>query len=208
MKKLILSVVLVNLLAACSSAPTKPDVAEVPPTNTSANTDTAVPQAAADAAAAKAAADAAAAQAAADAAAAKAAADAAAAQAAADAAAAQAAADAAALSKSSVYFATDVDAVQASDKELLLAHGKKLAGDAQSRVRVEGNADERGSSEYNLALGQRRAKNTKKVLVLSGAKANQVTTVSYGEEKPAATGHDEAAWSQNRRVDINYNAGK
>jgi peptidoglycan-associated lipoprotein len=204
MKKLVLSVVLVNLLAACSSAPTKPDVVEAPAANTSANADAAAAkaaadaQAAADAAAAKAAADA---QAAADAAAAKAAADA---QAAADAAAAQAAA----LSKSSVYFATDVDAVLASDKELLLAHGKKLAADAQSKVRVEGNADERGSSEYNLALGQRRAKNTKKVLVLSGAKANQVTTVSYGEEKPAATGHDEAAWSQNRRVDINYNAGK
>ncbi|MEQ1914026.1 MAG: OmpA family protein, partial [Sideroxydans sp.] len=102
----------------------------------------------------------------------------------------------------------NVDAVQAADKDTLLAHGKKLAGDAKAKVRVEGNADERGSSEYNLALGQRRAKNTKKVLVLSGAKASQVTTVSYGEEKPAAAGHDEAAWSQNRRVDINYNAGK
>jgi len=73
-------------------------------------------------------------------------------------------------------------------------------------VRVEGNADERGSSEYNLALGQRRAENTKRALVLGGAEAKQIETISYGEEKPRCSDHNEACWSQNRRADINYNA--
>lgn len=104
----------------------------------------------------------------------------------------------------SVYFPFDVDAVQASDRETVQAHGKYLGENRTAKVRVEGNADERGSSEYNLALGQRRANNVKKLLILSGARASQITTVSYGEEKPRATGHEEAAWAQNRRADIVY----
>lgn len=106
--------------------------------------------------------------------------------------------------KHSVYFPFDVDAIQDADKEIIQAHGAYLGEHPERKARVEGNADERGSSEYNLALGQRRANNTKKALVLSGAKANQIEAISYGEEKPVATGHDEASWAQNRRADINY----
>lgn len=108
------------------------------------------------------------------------------------------------LAGRSVYFPFDVDAVQESDKALLQAHGKYLGEHADRKVRVEGNCDERGSNEYNLALGQRRADNTKKMLELSGAKAGQVSTASYGEEKPRCTSHDEACWKQNRRADLNY----
>jgi peptidoglycan-associated lipoprotein len=109
-----------------------------------------------------------------------------------------------ALSKRSVYFPFDVDAIQASDKPTIQAHGEYLGSHPDTKVRVEGNADERGSSEYNLALGQRRANNTRKALVLSGAKASQIEAISYGEEKPVATGHDEDSWAQNRRSDIKY----
>jgi peptidoglycan-associated lipoprotein len=103
-----------------------------------------------------------------------------------------------------VHFPFDVDAVQAEDRATVQAHGKYLSEHRNVKVRLEGNADERGSSEYNLGLGQRRANNVKKLLILSGAKDSQVTTVSYGEEKPVATGHDEASWAQNRRVDFVY----
>lgn len=192
MKKLVLSLILVNLLAACASDKPKEAVVE--------------PQATAADAAARAKAETEAAERA------KVEAEAAAkAQAEADRAKAEADAAAAAksaLDKRSVYFPFDVDAIQAADKDTIVAHGKNLEQNPQIKVRVEGNCDERGSSEYNLALGQRRAKNTKKALVLSGAKATQIQTISYGESKPVAPGHDEASWAQNRRADINYNAGK
>jgi peptidoglycan-associated lipoprotein len=87
---------------------------------------------------------------------------------------------------------------------LVLAHAKYLNEHPDRKVRVEGNADERGSNEYNLALGQRRAEGVKKLLELGGAKASQIETASYGEEKPKAIGHDETSWSQNRRSDIKY----
>ena len=108
------------------------------------------------------------------------------------------------LPKRSVYFPFDVDAIQDGDKPIIQAHGAYLNEHPERKARTEGNADERGSSEYNLALGQRRANNTKKALVLSGAKSKQIEAISYGEEKPQATGHDEASWAQNRRVDITY----
>jgi peptidoglycan-associated lipoprotein len=97
-----------------------------------------------------------------------------------------------------------VDAIQDADKQVIQAHGEYLGVHPEHKVRSEGNADERGSSEYNLALGQRRANNTKKALVLSGAHTDQIEAISYGEEKPVATGHDEESWAQNRRTDINY----
>lgn len=84
------------------------------------------------------------------------------------------------------------------------AHGRYLAEHPDQRVRVEGNCDERGSNEYNLALGLRRADAVKKLLVLGGAHESQIMTVSYGEERPLALGHDESAWQQNRRADLNY----
>jgi peptidoglycan-associated lipoprotein len=108
------------------------------------------------------------------------------------------------LAKRSVYYPFDVSAVQDADKPIVVAHAKYLSEHPDRNVRVEGNADERGSNEYNLALGQRRADGVKQMLVLGGAKASQIETVSYGEEKPKATGHDEASWSQNRRSDIKY----
>ncbi len=108
------------------------------------------------------------------------------------------------LAKRSVHFPFDVDAIQDSDKPIIQAHGEFLSAHPERKIRTEGNADERGSSEYNLALGQRRANNTKKALVLSGAQTDQIEAISYGEEKPIATGHDEESWAQNRRTDINY----
>ena len=108
------------------------------------------------------------------------------------------------LAKRSVYYPFDVSAVQDADKPVVAAHAKYLSAHPDRKVRVEGNADERGSNEYNLALGQRRADGVKQMLVLGGAKASQIETVSYGEEKPKATGHDEDSWSQNRRSDIKY----
>jgi len=108
------------------------------------------------------------------------------------------------LAKRSAFFDFDKSAVKEADKPMVQAHGQYLAEHADRKVVVEGNADERGSSEYNLALGNRRAESVKKMLVLSGAKAAQISTASFGEEKPRASGHNEAAWSQNRRADIVY----
>ncbi len=108
------------------------------------------------------------------------------------------------LSKRSAFFDFDKSVVKEEDKPVVQAHGQYLKEHADRTVEVQGNCDERGSSEYNLALGQRRADAVKKMLVVSGAGAKQVTTVSFGEEKPRATGHNEAAWSQNRRADIAY----
>lgn len=108
------------------------------------------------------------------------------------------------LSKRSVYYALDSYVVEESDKAVVQAHAKYLSEHPKRKVRLEGNADERGSNEYNLALGQRRADGVKKMLMLGGAKESQIESVSYGEEKPKASGHDEASWAQNRRVDFNY----
>lgn len=108
------------------------------------------------------------------------------------------------LAKRSAFFDFDKSVVKDADKPAVQAHGQYLAEHADRNVVVEGHADERGSSEYNLALGNRRAESVKKMLVVSGAKSDQVSTASFGEEKPRATGHNEAAWSQNRRADIVY----
>ena len=83
-----------------------------------------------------------------------------------------------------------------------------LAADRGLKVRLEGNTDERGSAEYNVALGERRAQAVKRALLLQGATEGQLTTVSYGEERPVAEGHDETAWAQNRRVEIIYLGGR
>ena len=108
------------------------------------------------------------------------------------------------LAKRNVHFPFDVDAIQEADKGTIQAHGAYLAAHLDKKIRVEGNTDERGSSEYNLALGQRRANNTKKALILAGSTSDQIEAISYGEEKPVTTGHDEASWAQNRRADIVY----
>jgi peptidoglycan-associated lipoprotein len=108
------------------------------------------------------------------------------------------------LSKRNVYFDFDKDEVKAEYRPLVEAHAKYLVANPNAHVALQGNADERGSREYNLALGQRRAAAVKKVLNVYGANDKQIETVSYGEEKPKATGHDEAAYAENRRVDIVY----
>jgi len=110
------------------------------------------------------------------------------------------------LAKRSVFHSFNSDAVQSESTAIVQAHAKYLADNPGRKVRLEGNTDERGSSEYNLALGQRRANGIKKMLILGGADANQVEAVSFGEEKPKATAHNESAWSQNRRTDIVYRA--
>jgi len=104
----------------------------------------------------------------------------------------------------SVYFEYDDSVVQKEYTPVIERHGQYLLKNPTLKVVVEGNTDERGSSEYNLALGQRRAEAVKSALELYGVKNSQVEAVSFGRERPKATGHDEAAWRQNRRADIAY----
>lgn len=108
------------------------------------------------------------------------------------------------LATRSVFYAVDVYTVADADKPLIQAHAKYLGENPNRRVHLEGNSDEQGSNEYNLALGQRRADTVKKMLLLGGAKDEQVEAFSLGEERPKAEGHDETSWSQNRRTDFNY----
>lgn len=108
------------------------------------------------------------------------------------------------LSKRSVYFDFDSNVVKDEFRPIVQAHARYLVEKKDARIRVEGNCDERGSREYNLALGQRRAEAVKRVMTVLGVQEGRIETVSFGEEKPAAAGHDEAAWAQNRRGDIKY----
>jgi peptidoglycan-associated lipoprotein len=106
----------------------------------------------------------------------------------------------------SVYFAFDESSFRAQDRAVVELQGRYLAQHPDVHASIAGNTDERGGSEYNLALGQRRAQSVKSALELLGVKDAQVEAVSYGKEKPRATGHDEAAWQQNRRADFLYPA--
>ena len=108
------------------------------------------------------------------------------------------------LSKRNVYFDFDSYAVKEEYKPLIEAHGRYLQANRGARMAIQGNADERGSREYNIALGQRRADAVKRMMQLYGATESQVETVSFGKEKPKNPGHDEAAWAENRRDDIVY----
>jgi peptidoglycan-associated lipoprotein len=108
--------------------------------------------------------------------------------------------------KRSVFFAFDQSTFNDQDKAIVELQGRYLARHPDIHVTVAGNTDERGGSEYNLALGQRRSQTVKTALGLLGVKDDQVEAVSYGKEKPRATGHDEAAWQQNRRADFIYPA--
>ena len=103
-----------------------------------------------------------------------------------------------------VYFDYDQTEIRQEFNQLLAAHGQYLSRNAGVQVRLEGHADERGSREYNIGLGERRAQAVRRVLMLQGAQASQITTVSYGEERPAATGSDDDAWRLNRRVELVY----
>ena len=108
------------------------------------------------------------------------------------------------LSKRSVFFDFDSFVVKSEYQPLVQAHGSYLGSNKSRRVIVEGHTDERGGREYNLALGQKRAEAVKQRLMLLGVTDSQIETVSFGEEKPRATGSTEEAWAQNRRADLNY----
>lgn len=164
MKKLIISIVLVNLLAACASEPKKEEAAPAPAPKAEAPKQAPVAKTEAD----------------------------------------PLNDPASILAKRSTYYPFDVAVVQDEDKPVVQAHAKYLSEHANRKVRLEGNCDERGSNEYNLGLGQRRADGVNKMLALGGARADQLESVSYGEEKPRCTDHNEACWKQNRRTDLNY----
>ncbi len=106
--------------------------------------------------------------------------------------------------KRSIYFDFDEYAIKDQYRPIIEAHAKYLQANKTLHVTLQGNTDERGTREYNIALGQRRADAVKQLMVLLGATDAQIETVSFGKEKPRREGHDEASWAENRRVDIVY----
>ena len=108
------------------------------------------------------------------------------------------------LSKRSIYYDYDKFDVKDEYRPLVEAHAKYLRENPSAKMLIQGNTDERGGREYNVALGQRRSDGVKKMLMLLGAKEAQIESVSLGEEKPKSEAHDEAAWAQNRRSDMLY----
>ena len=108
------------------------------------------------------------------------------------------------LSQRSIFYDFDKFDVKDEYRALVEAHARYLRENPAARMLIQGNADERGSREYNVGLGQRRSDGVKRMLTLLGARDNQVESVSLGEEKPRDEGHNEAAWSKNRRSDILY----
>ena len=112
------------------------------------------------------------------------------------------------LFKRSVYFDSDSFVVKDEYRPMLEAHAGFLKAKPELHVTLQGNADERGSREYNLALGQKRAEAVRKALAVLGVKDTQMEAISFGEEKPRNEGHDEAAYAENRRTDIVYSDEK
>ena len=108
------------------------------------------------------------------------------------------------LSKRSIYFELDSFTVSDQYKQLVESHARYLAANRNARATLQGHGDERGSREYNIALGQKRSDAVKRMMTLLGVQEVQVETVSFGEERPKNPGHDETAWAENRRVDIQY----
>jgi peptidoglycan-associated lipoprotein len=108
------------------------------------------------------------------------------------------------LSKRIVYFDFDRADIRADSQSVVSAHAAFLSRNPTVKVRLEGHADERGSREYNIGLGERRGQAVRRALLLSGVAEAQLSTVSYGEERPAAAGSDEQAYGLNRRVEIVY----
>ena len=108
------------------------------------------------------------------------------------------------LSKRTVYFEFDMSEILESDKPILEAHARYLSSNPGASVTLEGHTDERGTREYNIGLGERRATSVRQFMTLFGASGAQIRTVSYGEERPVAMGHNEEAWALNRRVEIIY----
>jgi peptidoglycan-associated lipoprotein len=108
------------------------------------------------------------------------------------------------LSKRIVYFDFDSADIRADSQTVVGAHARYLAANANQKIRLEGHADERGSREYNIGLGERRSQSVRRALLLQGVAEVQIATVSYGEERPAEAGSSEQAYAANRRVEIVY----
>ena len=108
------------------------------------------------------------------------------------------------LSKRSIYFEYDSFVVEDKYKAQIEAHARYMTGNRSAKVTLQGNTDERGSREYNIALGQKRADAVKRAMTLMGVQEVAIETVSFGKEKPRREGHDESSWAENRRVDILY----
>lgn len=104
----------------------------------------------------------------------------------------------------SVYFDLDSAAVRPEFNPALQAHARYLKAHPESRIRIDGNADERGSSEYNTRLGMKRAENVRQAMIGNGAPEKQVSVKTLGESKPKLKGHDEESWAENRRADVVY----
>ena len=108
------------------------------------------------------------------------------------------------LAKRIIYFDFDKSEIKPEFADLVSAHARNLTSHPNLRVKLEGNTDERGTREYNIGLGERRAQAVRRALMLQGVAESQLTTVSFGAERPAVEGDDEAAWAQNRRVELVY----
>jgi peptidoglycan-associated lipoprotein len=103
-----------------------------------------------------------------------------------------------------IYFEFDSSEVRPEDQEVVARHAMQLGNNPGARVRLEGHADERGSREYNIGLGERRAQAVRRMLMVQGVAADQISTVSFGEERPVAFGSSESDYAQNRRVKFTY----
>jgi len=108
------------------------------------------------------------------------------------------------VSRRVVYFDFDRSDIKQEHLAQIEAHARLLVANPSLRARIEGHCDERGTREYNIGLGDRRAQAVRRILMFQGVAAGQLQSVSYGEERPAADGHDEAAWAANRRVELVY----
>jgi peptidoglycan-associated lipoprotein len=108
------------------------------------------------------------------------------------------------LARKVIYFDFDKSEIKPEFADLIAAHARNLSSHPNLKIKLEGNTDERGTREYNIGLGERRAQAVRRALLLQGVAESQLTTVSFGAERPAAEGDDEAAWAQNRRVELVY----
>ena len=108
------------------------------------------------------------------------------------------------LAARTIYFEFDSSEVPETERSTIEAHGRYLAEHSGAQIILEGHADERGSREYNIALGEQRAEAVRRLMTIYGAASQQIRTISYGEERPAVDGHDESAWRLNRRAEVIY----
>jgi peptidoglycan-associated lipoprotein len=107
-----------------------------------------------------------------------------------------------ALGRNVIYFDFDKSDIKPEYADIISAHARNLTAHPTVKLKLEGNTDERGTREYNIGLGERRAQAVRRALLLQGVAESQLTTVSFGAERPAVEGDDEAAWAKNRRVDM------